>query len=143
MDDHMSTAPAGTASALDAETKREIIDLARRIARERIEPRALAIAHSHEFPQDIFDLFKEAGFFSLLYPSQWGGLGADLRTYCDLVEVIATTCSTSASLLISQVFGGLPILGAGNDEQREAYLPKIAAGDFRCAMAMTEPSGGS
>ena len=139
----MTFDPVAIADALEPETKREIVDLARRIARERIEPRALEIAHSHEYPQDVFDLFKESGFFSLLYPREWGGLGADLRTYCDLVEVIATTCSTSASLLISQVFGGLPILVAGDDDQREAYLPKIAAGEFRCAMAMTEPTGGS
>jgi alkylation response protein AidB-like acyl-CoA dehydrogenase len=129
--------------ALDAESKREFVELARRMARERIEPRALEIAHSHQYPEDVFALFKESGFFSLLYPEQWGGLGGDLQTYCDVVEAIATVCSTSASLLIAQVFGGLPILAAGTDEQRAKYIPPIAEGRFRCAMAMTEPSGGS
>ena len=82
--------------ALDAESKREFVELARRMARERIEPRALEIAHSHQYPEDVFALFKESGFFSLLYPEQWGGLGGDLQTYCDVVEAIATVCSNSA-----------------------------------------------
>jgi alkylation response protein AidB-like acyl-CoA dehydrogenase len=128
---------------LDAETRREIIELAKSIARKDIAPRALEIAHSHEYPQEIFEVFRDCGLFALFFPSKWGGLDADLQTCCDVVEAIATVCNTSASLLIAQAFGGLPILVAGNDEQRQEYLPGIASGQLRCAMAMTEPIAGS
>jgi alkylation response protein AidB-like acyl-CoA dehydrogenase len=137
----IGSAPTGTGFG-DVE-RADIVSLARRLAQERIAPRALEIAHGDVYPEDVFALLRDHGFFGLLYPTTYAGLGAGLQTVCDVVEAIAEVCNTSSSLLISQVFGGLPILIAGDDEQRARYIPDIAAGSIRCAMAMTEPDAGS
>lgn len=131
------------ASQLDDADRRELIALARRIATDVIAPQSLAIAHSHEFPEEIFKVLGEAGLYGLLYPPSFGGIGADLQTVCGVVETIATVCNTSASMIVQQIFGGLPILIAGSEEQRQTWVPGIVTGEVSCSMAMTEPSAGS
>ncbi|MBN8904247.1 MAG: acyl-CoA dehydrogenase family protein, partial [Rhodospirillales bacterium] len=76
-------------------------DLVRRIARERVAPRAAEIDASGEYPQDMFDLLREVGLFTLPYPSEHGGSGS-LLSGCIAVEELGRLCYNTAYLLVLQ-----------------------------------------
>lgn len=121
----------------------ELVRYARTLAREKIAGRAIELANSHEYPHDLFDLFKEAGFFGLYPGPEFGGFGLPLATVCSVVEEIAQVSATAASMLIGQLQGTLPIMVAENEELRQRYLPGLVAGTLKPAMALTEPGAGS
>ncbi len=119
-----------------------ILNSVRRIARERIKPRAAEIDASGEFPWDTVKLFTEQGLLTPLLPEQYGGIGLSYLTFSRIIEEIAMVCASSALLLIAQADGMLPILFDGNQEQKERYLPGLAQGQLS-AIAITEPGAGS
>lgn len=125
---------------VDAE---QIVAHARALAREKVADRALELANTHDYPHDLFDLFREAGMFALYPDPQWGGLGLPLTTVCAVVEELAQVSATAASMVIGQLQGSLPILAAANDVVRRRYLPGLVEGSLKPAMALTEPSAGS
>jgi len=119
-----------------------ILDSVRRIAQERIKPRAAEIDASSEFPLDTVKLFAEQGLLAPLLPEQYGGIGLSYQTFARIIEEIAMVCASSALLLIAQADGMLPILFGGNQEQKERYLPGLTEGRLS-AIAITEPGAGS
>src|SRR5437870_11289854 len=122
--------------------QREIRDLVRTIARERIAPRAAEIDESHEFPWDVVELYRENDLFGLFFDAQHGGLGTGTLLALIAIEEVSKVCATSGLILAVQELGSLGIKLAGNDEQKNRYLPKLATGEWLCAHALTEPSCG-
>lgn len=119
-----------------------IQDLIRRIAREKVAPRADEIDRTAEYPQDMFDLLKGLGLFALPFPVEYGGTG-DMLAACVAVEELGRVCYNTGYLLVVQwvAFGAL--LAAGTDEQKSRFLPGLAAGDLRGAFSTTEAQSGS
>ena len=78
---------------------RAVRDLVRRVARERVAPRAAEIDAKAEYPQDMFDLLRELGMFTLPFPAEHGGMGSQLAA-CVAVEELARVCYNTAYLLI-------------------------------------------
>jgi alkylation response protein AidB-like acyl-CoA dehydrogenase len=123
--------------------QREIRDLVRTIARERIAPRAAEIDESHEFPWDVVELFRENDIFGLLFEEQYGGLGTGTLLALIAIEEVSKVCATSGLILAVQELGSLGVKLAGTDEQKGRYLPKLASGEWLCAYALTESGSGS
>ncbi len=123
--------------------QREIRELVRTLARERIAPRAAEIDESHEFPWDVVELFREHEIFGLLYDEEHGGSGTGALLSLVAIEEVAKVCATSALLLAVQELGSLGLKLAGTDEQRSKYLPRLATGEWLCAYALTEAGSGS
>ncbi len=121
---------------------RQIQDLIRRVARERIAPRANEIDATAEYPQDMFDLLKELGLFTLPFPEQYGGTNSMLSA-CVAVEELCRVCYNTAYLLVVQWLPFSAILAGGTDEQKARYLPGLANGDLRAAFSTTEAQSGS
>lgn len=119
-----------------------ILESVRRIAQERVKPRAAEIDASGEFPWDTVALFAELGVLAPLVPEQYGGIGLSYKTFARIIEEIAKVCASSALLLIAQADGMLPILLGGNEEQKARFLPGLASGRLS-AIAITEPGAGS
>ena len=130
-------------SAAFDDSEEEYVRYARELARTRISARALEYANTHEYPEELFELLRSAGFFGLYHSPEWGGLGLRLRTVCQVVEELARVSSTAASMVIGQVQGSLPITIAGSPEIQQRYLPRLVRGEIRPAMALTEPEAGS
>jgi alkylation response protein AidB-like acyl-CoA dehydrogenase len=123
--------------------QREIQELVRTLARERIAPRAAEIDKTAEFPWDIVELFRENAIFSTLADEQYGGVGASsLMTFVS-VEEISKVCATSGLILAVQELGALAFKLMGSDEQKRRYLPRLASGEVLSAYALTEPEAGS
>jgi alkylation response protein AidB-like acyl-CoA dehydrogenase len=117
-------------------------DLVRRVAREKVAPRAQAIDRAAEYPQDMFDLLRELGLFTLPFPQEFGGSGS-LLSGCIAIEELGRVCYNTAYLLAVQWTPFGAILSAGTEEQKARLLPGLASGEMRAAIAVTEPQSGS
>ena len=93
--------------------QRELRDLVRSLARERIAPRAAEIDESHEFPWDVVELFREHGLFGLLFEEEWGGTGTGTLLALVAIEEISKVCATSGLILAVQELGSLGLKLAG------------------------------
>ena len=127
---------------LNAE-QREIRELVRTLARERIAPRAAAIDRSAEFPWDVVELYREQGLFGIMFDQEHGGIGASALTTLVAIEEVAKVCATSALILAVQELGSLAIKLFGSDEQKARFLPPLASGERLAAYALTEAGSGS
>jgi alkylation response protein AidB-like acyl-CoA dehydrogenase len=123
--------------------QREIRDLVRTLARERIAPRAAEIDKSAEFPWDVVELFRDHGVFGVMYDEEYGGLGASALMTLVAVEEVSKVCATSGLILGVQELGSLGLKLAGTEEQKRRYLPLLASGEWLAAYALTEPGSGS
>ncbi len=123
--------------------QRELRELVRTLAREKIAPRAAEIDESHEFPWDVVELYREAGIFGLFFEERYGGTGTGTLLSLVAIEEVSKVCATSGLLLAVQELGSLGLKLAGSDSQRERYLPKLASGEWLAAYALTEADSGS
>ena len=123
--------------------QRELRDHVRTLARERIAPRAAEIDASHEFPWDVVELFRDQGIFGLLFYEEHGGTGTGTLLALIAIEEISKVCATSGLLLAVQELGSLGLKLGGTDEQRAAWLPRLASGEVLGAYALTEAGSGS
>jgi len=121
----------------------EIRELVRRLAQERIAPRAAEIDGSHEFPWDVVELFREHGLFGLYFPEHYGGLGTSTLLGLIAIEEVSKVCATSGLVLAVQELGSLPIKLAGSEEQKQRFLPPLASGEVLAAYALSEAGSGS
>jgi alkylation response protein AidB-like acyl-CoA dehydrogenase len=126
-----------------SDEQRELRDLVRTLARERIAPRAAEIDASHEFPWDVVELFREQGLFGLLFDEEVGGTGTGALLALIAIEEVSKVCATSGLILAVQELGSLGLKLDGSPEQRAAWLPRLASGDVLGAYALTEAGSGS
>jgi len=125
------------------EEQRELRELVRTLARERIAPRAAEIDEKHEFPWDVVELFRENDIFGLLFDEEHGGLGTGTLLALVAIEEISKVCATSGLILAVQELGSLGLKLAGTDDQKQRYLPRLVSGEWLCAYALTESGSGS
>jgi alkylation response protein AidB-like acyl-CoA dehydrogenase len=123
--------------------QRELRELVRVLARERIGPRAAEIDESHEFPWDVVELYRENDVFALFHEEEFGGLGTGGLLALVAIEEVSKVCATSGLILAVQELGSLGIKLAGTDEQKQRWLPKLASGEWLAAYGLTEAGSGS
>src|SRR5947208_541402 len=123
--------------------QRELRDLVRTLARDRIAPRAAEIDESHEFPWDVVELYRDNDLFGLFFEERYGGLGTGTLLALIAVEEVSKVCATSGLILAVQELGSLGLKLAGSQEQKERYLPRLASGEWLGAYALTEAGSGS
>jgi alkylation response protein AidB-like acyl-CoA dehydrogenase len=88
----------------------------------------------------LWDHMVDLGWTGVMIPEKYGGIGSNFLDLCILLEAMGEACCQSP-FFSTVVLGGLAILSAGSEKQKEALLPKIADGDLILALAMTEPGG--
>jgi alkylation response protein AidB-like acyl-CoA dehydrogenase len=123
--------------------QREIRDLVRTLAQERIAPRAAEIDRTAEFPWDVVELLRENGLFGLMFAEEHGGAGAGALATLVAIEELSRVCATSGLILAVQELGSLGIKLAGTEEQKARLLPALASGERLAAYALTEAAAGS
>jgi alkylation response protein AidB-like acyl-CoA dehydrogenase len=126
-----------------SDEQRELRDLVRTLARQRIAPRAAEIDESHEFPWDVVELFRENDIFGLFFEEEHGGLGTGTLLALVVIEEVSKVCATSGLILAVQELGSLGLKLAGSEEQKDRYLSRLASGQWLCAYALTESGSGS
>jgi len=115
----------------------------RRLARDKVKPRAREIDETGEYPQDLFDEFRAAGLLGLCIPEEYGGSGAGILGLTVAIEEVAKYSNTAALMLLLTRLPTGPVMIAGSEEQKKRYLPGIADGSERAAFGLSEPGAGS
>jgi alkylation response protein AidB-like acyl-CoA dehydrogenase len=126
-----------------ASEEKMLIDMVRDLAREKVAPRAAEIDAKGEFPWDMKELLAQQDIFAMPFPEEYGGLGSSELSILMVIEELAKACATTSLLLCVQQLGSLPILLAGNDEQKKRFIPQLASGEWLASYALTEPGSGS
>ncbi len=121
-----------------------IRNLAREFAENEIAPRAEHYDREKEFPYPIVEKLADLGFMGLPVPEQYGGAGADTLSYALAVEEIGRgDASVGITMAAHTSLGIQPFLMFGTEEQRQGYVPSLAAGERLWAFGLTEPNAGS
>jgi len=118
--------------------------MVRDFAREEIAPLVEVMEETDEFPLALIRKMGEYGFMGIPIPEEWGGTGADFLSYIIAINEISKVSPTVGVILsVHTSVGTNPILYFGNDEQKKKYIPRLAAGEYIGAFALTEPNAGS
>jgi alkylation response protein AidB-like acyl-CoA dehydrogenase len=115
----------------------------RKLAQDKVKPRAREIDDSGEYPQDIFEAFRDAGLLGLCIPEAFGGSGAGILGLTIAIEEVAKYSNTAALMLLLTRLPTGPVMIAGSEEQKQQYLPGIADGTLRAGFGLSEPQAGS
>jgi alkylation response protein AidB-like acyl-CoA dehydrogenase len=115
----------------------------RKLAQERVAPRARDIDRSGEYPQDLFDVFVDAGLTGLCVPEELGGAGAGILGLTLAIEEVAKYSQAAALMLLLTRLPTGPVLIAGSPAQRRRYVTPVATGAARAAFGLSEPQAGS
>ena len=131
---------------MDFDLAPELVELrrvVRKLAQERVAPRAREIDTTGEYPQDLFDRFVEAGLTGLCVPEELGGSGAGILGLGIAIEEVAKYSSAAALMLLLTRLPTGPLLIAGTPDQQERYVRPVAEGTQRAAFGLSEPQAGS
>ncbi|MBN2025904.1 MAG: acyl-CoA dehydrogenase family protein [Actinobacteria bacterium] len=115
----------------------------RRLAEEKVAPRAADIDRSGEYPWDIQKMLASQGLLGYAIPEEYGGSGADLLSCCIVGEELARICATTSLIFVVQKLAVYPIVIAGSEETKQKYLPAAARGEELAAFCLTERDSGS
>ncbi len=124
----------------------ELVELqatVRKLAQDRVAPRAREIDETEEYPQDLFDLFVDAGLTGLCIPEDLGGSGAGILGLTLAIEEVAKYSNAAALMLLLTRLPTGPVMIAGSPEQQQRYVRPIATGEARAAFGLSEPQAGS
>jgi alkylation response protein AidB-like acyl-CoA dehydrogenase len=120
--------------------QREIRDLARRVADERIAPHAAAWDREHTFPRELVGELGELGLMGVCVPEEHGGAGADFLSYVLVLEELSRAdAGVGVTVAVHTSACALPLLAHGG----ERWVPALASGEEIGAFALTEPGSGS
>jgi alkylation response protein AidB-like acyl-CoA dehydrogenase len=115
----------------------------RRIAQDKVVPRAAEIDRAAEYPWDIRKLLADNDILALPFAEQYGGTGTGTLMQQIAVEEIAKADASCALILMLQELGTLPIALFGSDELKQRFLPRCASGEWAPAFALSEAEAGS
>ncbi len=126
------------------EEHQAIREMVQDFARREIAPKAASVDREARFPEETFKALGKLDLLGLPISTEYGGAGADYRSYAIAVEEIGRACgSTGLSFAAHVSLGTNPIYLFGTEEQKCKYLPKLTSGEFLGCWALTEPGTGS
>jgi acyl-CoA dehydrogenase len=122
--------------ALDVETFTLLKASVQRFVAERLVPAENAVEEQDEVPADILADMKDLGLFGLSIPEQYGGIGLSMSQECEVAFELGQTALAFRSAAGTNIgIGSQGILMDGTDEQKAAYLPRIASGELVVSFA--------
>jgi butyryl-CoA dehydrogenase len=127
-----------------SQEQQDFVKTVRTFVDDAIRPNAERWDEEHELPMDAVAQMAELGLFGLPFPETYGGSGADFLTLCLAIEELARVDSSLAITLEAAVgLGAMPVYRFGTEEQKQRWLPPLAAGESLAAFGLTEPEAGS
>src|SRR5882724_5475069 len=124
----------------------ELVELqatVRKLAQQKVAPRAREIDVTATYPQDLFDLFRDTGLLGLVIPEEYGGSGAGILGLTVAMEEVAKYSNTAALMLLLTRLPTGPVLIAGNEQQKQHFVRGVATGEMRAGFGLSEPQAGS
>src|SRR3954464_2825001 len=131
-----------TMSALSDEEK-AIVEVVAEFVDREVRPAARELEHANTYPEKLIDRMKELGVFGLAVPEPYGEVSVSKRCYALVTEALARGWMSLAGAMGGHSVVSYLIRTFGTVEQRRVYLPRMATGELRATMALTDPPGGS
>lgn len=120
-----------------------IVDLVAKFVDEQVRPVANELEHANTYPDALIEQMKQMGVYGLGIPEPYGDFAVSTLCYARVAEELSRGWMSLAGAFGGHSVVSKLILWFGTDEQRARYLPRMATGELRATMALTEPDGGS
>jgi alkylation response protein AidB-like acyl-CoA dehydrogenase len=125
------------------DVQKQIVDTVRDFVDREVIPIADELEHRDEYPEKIVEQMKEMGLFGLRVPEAYGGIGEALTTYALVVIELSRGWMSLSGILNTHFIAAWQISTYGTEEQKQKFLPRMATGEERAALSMSEPHAGS
>jgi len=123
--------------------QQELRLLTRRIAEEKIKPVRVHYDETEEFPWDIVEVYAQSDLYRVYIPEAYDGLGGGVFEMALVTEELSRVCGGIALAFAASALGAYPIILFGSEDQKNKFLPDLAAGTKLAAFALTEAGAGS
>jgi alkylation response protein AidB-like acyl-CoA dehydrogenase len=120
-----------------------IVEVVRDFVDREVKPVARELDHTNTYPEKLIEQMKELGIFGLAIPEPWGDVQVSTPCYAMITEELSRGWMSLAGAMGGHTVVAKLLLAFGTREQKDRYLPKMATGEIRATMALTEPGGGS
>jgi alkylation response protein AidB-like acyl-CoA dehydrogenase len=123
--------------------EQEVVAIVRDWVDREVRPQVRALEHANEYPEKLIEQMKELGIYGLAIPEPWGEAPVSMPCYVGVTEELARGWMSLAGAMGGHTVVAKLLLAFGTQEQKDHYLPRMATGEVRATMALTEPGGGS
>lgn len=120
-----------------------IVSTVRDFVDKQVRPVACELEHANTYPEELIETMKEMGIFGLAIPEPYGFAAVSMPCYAQVTEELARGWMSLAGAMGGHTVVSKLLLQFGTEEQKAKYLPRMATGELRATMALTEPGGGS
>ena len=121
----------------------QIVNLVRDFVKREVEPIAAKYDEEDAYPFDLVDKMKEMGLFGISIPEGYGGMGLDHTTFASIFEELSKGWMSITGVIGTHHVMSSMIATYGTGEQKQRFLPRMAQGELRGGLALTEPDAGS
>jgi alkylation response protein AidB-like acyl-CoA dehydrogenase len=126
-----------------SEEESAVVGLVHEWVDREVRPVARELEHDNTYPAKLIDQMKEMGIFGLAIPEPWGEAQVSAQCYAAVTEELARGWMSLAGAMGGHTVVAKLLLAYGTQEQQDTWLPRMATGEVRATMALTEPGGGS
>ncbi|MGW4566987.1 acyl-CoA dehydrogenase family protein [Streptomyces sp. NPDC004561] len=132
-------------STLDAlsEDEQFVVKTVREFVDKEVKPVVQELEHSNTYPEALIEQMKRLGIYGLAIPEEYGGNPVSMPCFVLVTEELSRGWMSLAGAMGSHTVVAKLLVHFGTEEQKRRYLPKMATGEMRATMALTEPGGGS
>ncbi|WP_273735020.1 acyl-CoA dehydrogenase family protein [Mycolicibacterium septicum] len=120
-----------------------IVSTVRDFVDKQVRPVVRELEHANTYPEELIEAMKELGIFGLAIPEPYGFAAVSMPCYAQVTEELARGWMSLAGAMGGHTVVSKLLLQFGTEEQKQKYLPRMATGELRATMALTEPGGGS
>ena len=125
------------------DVQNQIVSLVKDFVKKDISPIADAYDNEDIYPHELIPKMQEMGLFGINIPQEFGGLGLDFTTFAKIFEELSKGWMSVSGIIGTHHILGHIVAQYGTQEQKERILPKMATGEIRGGLALTEPEAGS
>jgi butyryl-CoA dehydrogenase len=127
----------------DPDVRNQVVETVRRFVARDVLPVATQFELANRYPEALVAHMRELGLFGVTIPEQYGGLGFDLLTYIGVIEELAYGWMSLTGIVNTHTIAASLIMANGTDEQKQRWLPRLASGEVRGCLSLSEPDAGS
>lgn len=139
----MNALPGTDPARPDPEEEQALLEAVERWAEREVKPIAREHDQEDRYPAELVEQMKELGLFGATISPRYGGLGLSAWTYARIVMKVASVWMAPVGIFNSHLIMAAAIERFGTEEQKQRYLPRMASGELRGGIALTEPDAGS
>ena len=126
-----------------AEVRGQIVNMVRDFVRREVRPIADRYDKEDIYPHELVGPMREMGLFGITIPEEYGGMGLDYTTFAMIFEELSKGWMSVSGIIGTHHVLAHVVATGGTEEQKQRFLPRLASGEIRGGLALTEPDAGS